>query len=352
MTCSNTQVDIKQELKNCNFVKTVLMLLVVFGHSIHFWTGDWFTIIRPIYSSKILCYLSKFLSGFHTYGFVMVSGYIFYYLRIEKNRYNEFFSFMVTKIKRLIIPYVFVAVTYLIPIEMMLYGIDLKHIMEKFVFAIQPSHLWFLWMLFGVFMIAWPLSSYLVKIKWGGIWIGLFLYVTGVGGTKILPDIFAIWTACEFFLFFWIGFEVRRCKTPVIYRVPSFCYIFIYSVLFFINELLPKLNKQSIFLLIAGKIIMILMHCWGALMAFVVLQKLANKIQYQRSSLWSFLEKRSMVIYLFHQPIIYFTLLCFNGKINPFINTFINFSIAMLVSIIISSGLFSWRVTRMLIGEK
>lgn len=174
MIYSNAQVDMEQQLKNCNFIKTVLMLLVVFGHSIHFWTGDWFTVIRPIYSSKILCYLSNFFSGFHTYAFALVSGYIFYYLRVEKNRYNDFFSFIVKKSKRLIVPYIFVAGTYLIPIEIVLYGIDLKHLTEKFVFAIQPSHLWFLWMLFGVFMIAWPLSPYLAKIGRGGYGLDYF----------------------------------------------------------------------------------------------------------------------------------------------------------------------------------
>lgn len=161
-------IDKKRELENCNFVKLLLMMCVVLGHSVHFWTGDWFTIINPVQSSDALRFISHFISGFHVYAFAMVSGYIFYYLRIEMNRYSEWKPFVINKVKRLIVPYVFVSAVYLIPVEIYLYGFDLEHITSKFVLAISPSHLWFLWMLFDVFMIAWPMSSLLAKIGGGG----------------------------------------------------------------------------------------------------------------------------------------------------------------------------------------
>ena len=65
-----------------------------------------------------------------------------------------------------------------------------------------------------------------------------------------------------------------------------------------------------------------------------------------------FLSKRSMPIYLFHQQVIYFTIIWFNGKVNPYINVAVNFIVAIVLSVIISSILMKFKVTRFLIGEK
>lgn len=64
-------------LKNCSFVKTVLMLLVILGHAAHFWTGDWFTVQTAVYPSLGLELLSDWVNSFHIYAFALVSGYIF-----------------------------------------------------------------------------------------------------------------------------------------------------------------------------------------------------------------------------------------------------------------------------------
>lgn len=64
------------------------------------------------------------------------------------------------------------------------------------------------------------------------------------------------------------------------------------------------------------------------------------------------LSKNSMTIYLFHQQIIYFTILWLNGKVNPYVNSFINFVVSLFLSSLISTMLMKFKVTRILIGEK
>ena len=44
------------ELENCSFVKAVLMILVIIGHCIAFWSGDWFTPLQPIRNNIYLKY--------------------------------------------------------------------------------------------------------------------------------------------------------------------------------------------------------------------------------------------------------------------------------------------------------
>lgn len=63
-------------LVNCNFVKTILMLIVIFGHSIAFWTQNWLD-IEVIIPCPILGYGYSWINSFHIYGFALVSGYIF-----------------------------------------------------------------------------------------------------------------------------------------------------------------------------------------------------------------------------------------------------------------------------------
>lgn len=107
-------IDQKRELDNCTFVKTVLMLIVVAYHSILAWSGSWFTAIS-VERSEILAGIASWLNSFHIYGFTLVSGYLFYYLRYEKGKYGQFIPFLKQKAKRLLVPYVFVVAVWVIP---------------------------------------------------------------------------------------------------------------------------------------------------------------------------------------------------------------------------------------------
>ena len=66
----------KEYLQNCSFVKCMLMLLVMFGHSIAFWTEQWIDLGVEI-SSPLLGYGYSWIDSFHIYAFALVSGYLF-----------------------------------------------------------------------------------------------------------------------------------------------------------------------------------------------------------------------------------------------------------------------------------
>lgn len=166
-------------LNNCTFVKTILMLLVVLGHSTIFWTSNWF-VQSPIIPSKSLCYFSKWINSFHIYGFTLVSGYIFAF-KMTIGGYNKYLVFVINKIKRLIIPYVFVAIIWVIPITEYFFQWDRSEIFKRYILCTGPSQLWFLWMLFWVFILAWPLWKILKNPIKGGI-ASLVMYFIGVMG--------------------------------------------------------------------------------------------------------------------------------------------------------------------------
>lgn len=96
----------------------------------------------------------------------------------------------------------------------------------------------------------------------------------------------------------------------------------------------------------------LLLHMWGALMAFYVLQRLARSISWKKNMLFEFLAKRSMIIYMLHQQIIYVALYFMNGRIDPVWLGIAAFLFSMTVSSLLATLLLRFPITRFLIGEK
>ena len=320
------------------------MLTVIIGHCVNFWTGTWFTVLTPLEEAYPLKLLSELVNAFHIYAFALVSGFLFCYLRTELGKYQNFTMFCVTKAKRLLIPYVFICLIWVIPVAIYFNHYSGIELIKRYVLGTNPNQLWFLLMLFWVFMFAWPLSNIFCKhvILSGGIVLGF--YCVGVVGNHFIPNVYCIWTGCEYLLFFWIGFQMYN-KNDLFRRIPAFLWDAVFAVLFCILTFTQAFGMIS-------SILTIVLHITGAIGAFATLQWIALKINWKNSKVFLFLAKRSMPIYLFHQQVIYFVIFWLNGKVNPYVNAAANFVIAMAVSVLISSILMKFKVTRFLIGEK
>ena len=94
------------------------------------------------------------------------------------------------------------------------------------------------------------------------------------------------------------------------------------------------------------------LHLVGALMAFFVLQKLAERVRWKQNYGFTVLAKYSMPIYLLHQQVIYVLISCLNGVVNPYLHAGINFVGAMAISLLLSFLLMKFKWTRTLIGGK
>lgn len=338
-------------LKNCTFLKTVLMLLVIFGHACSFWTGSWFT-ENPIIQSQGLSLISTWIGSFHIYTFTLVSGYIFAY-KIT-GAYSHYLPFLKNKAKRLLVPYAFVMLIWVAPISEYFFRYDLAELIKKYILCINPSQLWFLWMLFGVFAIVWPLRRLMIEKPLAGWFIAIAFYGLGIIGGMFVPNIFCIWTACQYTLFFFIGMRIRakseRQEQLITNKVPWYCWIIADIVLFAGSMLIGQ--KDEIIWSVISLALTFLLHVVGSFMAWTVLQALASHIHWQDSIIFKTLASYTMPMYLFHQQIIYFTIAALNGVVNPWINAGANFIVAIAGSLIISSFLMRWKITRFLIGEK
>lgn len=337
----------KYELDNCTFVKTGLMLIVVLYHSCIFWRGNWFT-SNPVFEAKSLAIFAEWLNTFHIYGFTLVAGYVFYYLKEEKKRYSEFIPFVVNKLKRLIIPYIIVSVIWVIPFLYVYKNPGFWDIIRDYVLGVSPSQLWFLMMLFNVYTIAWIISPVFSKDDKIGLFVIASIYIIGVIGAGIIPNIFQIWTSCKYVLIFFIGFLLRKHGSECFMKIPSIIWIGIDIFVFVLYKCFLRFEGISINILLVclGE----LLHIVGALMAFVIFQKISAHIN--REGIWGFLGKYTMTIYLFHQQIIYILILGTNGMINPYLNVMIIFSVALCLSVLISNILLKFKIGRIIVGEK
>lgn len=311
--------------------------------------GSWLDNQPVIFKSKTLSILSVWLNTFHIYGLTLVSGYIFQYLKYEKDKYQRFLLFIVNKAKRLLVPYVFVAIIWVIPISRALFSYTSKDIILKYVLCTGPSQLWFLWMLFDVFCFVWIISNWL-KNDFIAIFISCISWLIGYVCGARLPNIFCIWTAFNYLPFFILGMKLRENSACFLYKVPSILFFFVQLLLFSAYEL--TLSNSVILYKLLNLISLYSAHVFGALMSFFMLQWLANKVDWKNNRLFMFFSKHSMTIYLVHQQIVYFTIIWLNGKVNPYLHAFVNFVIALTLSSFISILLMKFKTTRILIGEK
>lgn len=343
-------IDSKTELDNCNFVKTVLMIIIVAYHSILYWNGSWFD-GQPIFSSAVLPVIARWLNSFHIYTFALVSGYIFSFLRFETEKYNNFGKFVKNKAKRLLIPYAFIAAVWVIPVAVILLDYGVKDVLKSYVLGIAPSQLWFLLMLFGVFIIFYVLSDFFKKqsIFVGGVTVIAFWGV-GTLGMILVPNVFQVFRAFVYVPFFWLGLKMRQCGSALLKKVPLLVWALADMLLFVVDEYSSKQSGTIFKVLNLG--IGFVLNIVGAITAFLILQRLADVIKWKESKFVKLLSKHSMTVYLFHQQVIYVFIYFLNGKVNPYFNALINFLGAMVISLAISVLLNKFKVTRFLIGEK
>ena len=305
------------ELTNCTFVKTVLMLIVLIYHCIIFWTGSWF-VKTPTLSAEPLSWASRWMNTFHIYGFALVSGYLFYYLRIEKGKYAQFGRFVLNKAKRLLVPYAVVSAVWIVPISAFFYSYGAWDIVKNHLLGIAPGQLWFLLMLFFVFLMFYPLSHFFAKHEFAGAFLALAFYGVGYVGAFAFPNVLQIFRACTYMPFFLLEFKLRQHGNRVFRKIPVFLWIIADVLLFLAVELLRRQNGRLFTLLSVG--MSFLLQAVGALMAFFVLQKIANHVKWKESKAFALFSKHSMPIYLFHQQVIYFVIYWLNGLLNPYIH--------------------------------
>lgn len=334
------------------------MLFVVLYHSCVFWSGSWFTVVKISASSSFYSFFCEWLNHFHVYGFTIASGFIFAYQRIEKNRYHSFKRLLQTKAKRLLVPYIVLTFVWVIPITQLFYHYSVRELVERYALGVSPSQLWFLLMLFGVFVITWPLIPQIIQgsIKTNIIIILLYQLI-GIVGSKITANYYCIWTACEFTCYFILGIMLYLKRDRIISLRFSKLSIFVCSdiVLFLAIHFICADEYNLAFKLILF-FVRIISKSLGGLCAFIILHRIFYKIFYKHNEIreyhiFKLLSRSSMTVYLFHQQLIFVSIYLLHNYLPTSIIVGINFMVSIIFGVILDWFLGKYTATRFLLGR-
>ena len=259
--------------------------------------------------------------------------------------YQKYLPFLGKKAKRLLIPYAFIAIIWVIPVYIYFWGTE--DVITKFVLGTSPSQLWFLLMLFWVFLLFWPISKIADEKPILGTLIVCILFCLGV----VAPNYFCINSGLQYILYFYLGFLIRKYDlgNRILYKIQSIFYILLNVMLFIAVQFIKKYD--SIIFSLLSLALNVFLHTISSVGIFVLLQKLVNRYL-QNNKVLIFFLKHSMVIYLVHQQLIYFSIGWFNAIVPPIALVLINFAFAITISTIFSYLMSKTKVTRFLVGSK
>lgn len=220
-------------------LKGIAILLVVIGHiTILFNHSNYPTLDVTIFEKvTALIYL------FHMPLFIATSGAV-YQICFAEGKYNKFTSFASNKIKRILLPYLFVGLFVLLP-TLVVIGNNLSFtqpsLYGKIILAKDPRHLWFLLALSWIFLIQFSLDKLRVH-RWIQFCIAIVL---SMGVALHYPGhFFAFSEAIHYWPFFLVGvitenlFETKMLKNDIEIVVVSLIFVSICGVGIYVNKII------------------------------------------------------------------------------------------------------------------
>ncbi len=288
-------LDKPGELSICGPVKAAMMLLIVLYHCLCVYTGSWFG--EPAEPAPALAVLAGWLNTVHVPTFVLVSGYLYGYLKNETTRYASSRAVLIKKARRLLVPYAFVCLVWAVPWWLALFGPG--EVVGKYVLGGSPAQLWFLLMLFWVFAIfegLHRLAPGLLGRKGAMALLCLALYVLGLVLGKLLPvNLWQVESALQYCLLFWVGYAARGARTSRFWRVPPWVVLAADLAIYTAYAMLGSSDVPGSGLIAAATLPFV--RVAGALMAVSVLGHLPRLLKRLRGGVF---ERDSFQVYLFH----------------------------------------------------
>lgn len=318
-------------------LRFLAILIVVFGHSIIIYDPNW-----QVYATtnvvNLLMYIKHLINTFQMPLFIFISGFCFgYSLKKHRiNRLSDSIHFIVEKFKRLIVPFFFIAIFWMLPIRIMCRypswkSITIFSILKQLILGIDSGHLWFLPTLFIIFILS-ILFYPRINIEKQNIIILVFLFVVSVFSNK-LPSVFFIKNISYGLYWFYLGFifcnykhkinNLFKDERTILALVIINFLILLAIVLYFKENLLITMFTEFF----VSSLIILLYFLVSACRTSVFV---------------NLISKYSMGIYLFHSPLIYFVY-SYYPNLLPVVVVFINF---------VCMGLLSFSITHFFVKNK
>lgn len=291
-------------------------------------------------NDAILSFLCKVIYIFHMPLFFVISGTVFQ-MGLDKNKYDEFLPFLFNKIRRLIVPFIFVGLCILSPVLIWLdlTRLDFVHTEISVLGCMgYEKHLWFLPALFIIMIVAWFTHKFRINI--------FVVLVLSALCAVIIPRACEIQSsALSQSLYHLPYFLLGMCLCEYVSKLKSWK-LFVYSFIFLaLNCIALKLSNISLL----SSFLALSLPC--GVIGILIPLSIFIFPHLQKSRVCAIILKDSFAIYLFHVMII-FTLYKFMGQYlsTPFI-VLASFVISIVGSMLVA---YMFRILHLqfLIGEK
>ena len=291
-------------------IRALAITLIVLGHSMILYSDSW-DIMQTAQSSSFFNFLKDCINVVQLEIFFAISGYLFYF-SVKKNKSTN--SFILNKIKRVILPYYCIMFLWMNPIKYIFHipgyeYITIKAIIKQMCFTGGlVGHLRFLPTLFAIIVIV---KLFFSKIKLNNLYTVFFVYLILCIFSLISPkvtNIFQFYNIMKYSIYFYIGtiinlYEKDICS--IFQRISPFLLYLLIIVAFVCSFKIHSIAVVSTSILI--------------IILYYIIPNKTNKFIEAVS-------KNSFGLYLFHSPLIYITFK-FLENFPPFIVVFINFII-------------------------
>ena len=284
---SNLLDDLKHDrLLNISIFRVISMLLIVLYHCMCYNAGIWnYPSVEP---DNVIYILAQIIVYLALPFFFFISGYLYSYIYIYKNGYRNWRKFLISKLKRLILPTISWTIIYYIVIPS---DFSIWELLSGI------RHLWFLPTLFCVFIIAKIISPvFFLKGKpFIDILIGLGLMAISIVINRKYGELL-VGNLTHYIVYFLGGMILFKHRIFVMNRSFAIALLLLLICMHCLILLFPLFRFQSI----VDVIIVIAIS--GLILELLTAVRL-NPDSYKTSVLKN-LDKNSMGIYLVHQVLI------------------------------------------------
>ena len=305
--------------KNIDFLRAFAIILVVFGHSIIIYDNSW-NVYYTSQESNVLSNIKIIINLIQMPLFLAISGYLFFYT----NKIKNYGDFIIKKIKRLIIPFIIIALFWMLPIR---YGVNynnynnhsfIYNVIVNIFLGMDNGHLWYLPTLFFIFLISYfyiKLNKYKTFSKKIDFLILLLLFILAFIGNKF-PSY--IGNLLEYSIYFFEGIVIHKYFKTLNNNKKLCCFMFL------IILLISYFILSNIYLIKICKILI------GLLFVLLIMNIDFSKVY--NNKIVELISSNSFGIYLFHSPLVYISF-AFYPNILPIYMIFINFIIFGFISL-------------------
>lgn len=296
-----------------NILKVITILLVLVSHSTYYTIvtnfgginyEQWLLNVNSVFLFKFLDKFREVIYYFHMPLFMAISG-AFFQIQIHKNKWKDLNSLLHAKFKRLMIPFFVFTLLYTIPVKYISNYFVQTNVVNAIIgqlFLLGNSHLWYLYALFVIFIIA-----YYVLKRDSGFWMLVFLFLLHLISNKI--ELTLIKAPIQFLFYFAMGFmfeskrEIYNKFLDSKRRVLSFLVIgFVVLILFNFG-----IKKYSI---LFSKIILEILAIYGSLLTYTIAYYLSKSTTLVNTKIYQLILVNGLGIYIFSDTLNYLILYC------------------------------------------